>query len=705
MTRHKRLTRLAVSAAVIAAALVLAAWSALEFAIRQHGPLPLARASDVSTVVLDRNGRLLRAYTTSDERWRLPLTVADVDPTYMRMLLAFEDRRFMSHGGVDPLAVARAGLQAIRHRRLVSGSSTITMQVARLLDGSHDKTFSGKLNQAIRAMAIERKYGKEQILELYLRLAPFGGNLEGVRAASLAYFGTEPVRLSHGEAALLVALPQSPEARRPDIHPEAARRARLRVLRQAVANGVLSAVEAEAAQLERIPDRRRPLGSLAPHLADAERRAEPQKRVHRLTLDAGLQDRLETLVHRHATALGQGLSAAVIVVDNRSGQLRAYVGSPGLLDRSRAGAVDMAVAIRSPGSTLKPLVYALGFDAGIIHPNTLLEDRPQRFGNYRPRNFDNDWQGTVTVREALAQSLNIPAVAVLDALGPFRLEGALQRAAVKPVYPENAEPNLSVALGGVGLRLIDLASLYSALARGGDVKPMVWRLAAEQKAKIDAPQTLRLVSPVAAWYVGDILRHAPAPEHATRGRIAYKTGTSYGYRDAWSVGYDGDHTIAVWTGRPDGRPHEGLSGRRFAAPLLFDAFRLLAERRAPLPAPPQGVLHASGDGLPPPLRHFTGNQRKIVAVSKPQSGFRTRPLAIATPPDRSVLDAAEARLDGLALKVEGGSLPLSVLIDGAPAPVDGFTRELAVPLDRRGFVRITVVDADGQTDGVLLRLK
>ena len=422
----------------------------------------------MSVTVLDRNDRLLRAYTAADGRWRLPVDVKDVDPRYLAMLIAFEDKRFRSHRGVDPWGVGRAAWQLVGHQRIVSGGSTLTMQVARLLQGEHERTGAGKIRQALRALELERRLSKDAILRLYLRLAPFGGNLEGVRAASLAYFGKEPKRLSLAEAALLVALPQSPEMRRPDRYGEAARRARNRVLDRAVAAGVISAADAERAKADRMPTVRREFPMLAPHLADAEVEQNKARLVHRLTLDAQAQSNLEQLVREQAAGMGGRLSSALMVVDHHTGEVIAHVGSPGYLDDDRFGAVDMTEAVRSPGSTLKPLIYGLAFEAGLAHPETLIEDRPARFGLYVPKNFDQGWHGTVTMRMALAQSLNIPAVKVLEAVGPAKLYGRLQQVGVEPVLPKGAEPSLAIALGGLGLKLSDLAGLYAALARGGE---------------------------------------------------------------------------------------------------------------------------------------------------------------------------------------------------------------------------------------------
>jgi penicillin-binding protein 1C len=675
--------------------------SAVEATRTRLGPAPLEAAARVSATVVDRHGRLLRAFTTSEGRWRLPADVNDVDPRYLAILKAFEDHRFERHYGVDVIGMTRAVWQLVSHLRLVSGGSTLTMQVARLLDGDYQRTPYGKWRQMVRALELEQRLTKTEIMNLYLRLAPFGGNIEGVRAASLAYFGKEPRRLSVGEAALLVALPQSPETRRPDRSPEAARRARDRVLARAVEVGVISKVEAERAMREAVPRSRREFPKFAPHLSEAEHARDPALAVNQLTIDRDAQAALEGLVHDHARALGDKLSAAILAVENRTGEIVAYVGSADYFDDTRLGAVDMVRAVRSPGSTLKPIIYGLGFEAGIAHPETLIEDRPVRFGTYAPKNFDEDFRGTVTIREALAHSLNIPAVKVLNAVGPGRLVGRFRRVGLAGVLPPETPPSLPIALGGIGLRLWDLTQLYAGLANGGEVMPLRYRgEAARPKGRAQLPQRARRVlSPVAAWYVTDILKDAPPPASAKGGRIAYKTGTSYGYRDAWAIGYDGRHTIAVWVGRPDSTATPSLTGRTAAAPILFDAFQRLSVERTPLPAPPSGVLRVSGSDLPPPLKRFAEP-----GDTEPEGAFLEPPVQIAFPPDRSELELDDPD-SPVVLKAEGGALPLTWIVEGAPLAVDGHRRETAWQPDGRGFVRVSVIDARGRVDRVTVRLK
>jgi penicillin-binding protein 1C len=654
------------------------------------GPPPLGRDLEVSTLVLDRNGKLLRAYLTSEGRWRLPATKSQVDPRYLDALLAYEDKRFYHHGGVDPLAMARAAFQLVTHGRIVSGGSTLTMQVARLLEPRAERTLNAKLRQAIRAIQLEQALSKDEILGLYLTLAPYGGNLEGIRAASLAYFGKEPRRLTLGEAALLVALPQSPEFRRPDRNVEAAKRARDRVLDRIASHGLFSHAEIAHAKQEPMPDARKPMPLLAPHAADQAAANSPNDHVLQLTIDAGLQKALESLAHDRAQALGPAMSVAIVLVDNATGEVLARVASPDYFDERRAGQVDLTEAVRSPGSALKPFIYGLGFEDGAIHPETLIEDRPIRYGGYHPENFDLTFQGTVTVRRALQQSLNVPAVAVLQEVGPSRLIARLAQAGASLVLPKSEAPGLA----GVGVRLTDLTMLYAGLARQGTVAPLVERLGSPPI------QPKRLIEPVAAWYVGNVLLGSPPPENAAGGRIAFKTGTSYGYRDAWAVGFDGKRTIGVWAGRPDGAPVPGLAGRVAAAPILFDAFAQLPESLEPLPPAPKGVLIASTGKLPPPLQRFAAREAAGEAMAPK--------VHIVFPPDGASLELsafASAAPDPIAIKVAGGTPPLNVMINGMPIPTRKSARTLFFEPDGPGFVRLTVTDATGAADSVVVRLQ
>jgi penicillin-binding protein 1C len=682
------------AAAVIATVSVLSAGA---WWIASLGPAPLGEGLAFSTLVVDRDGKLLRPYTTPEGRWRLPATRESVDPRFLELLFAYEDRRFSAHLGVDPLALGRALSQFVTNGRIVSGASTLTMQVARLLEPRTERSFTAKLRQVVRAVEIERALTKDEILALYLSLAPYGGNLEGVRAASLAYFGKEPRRLTLGEAALLVTLPQSPEHRRPDRAIETVRHARDRVLDRVAAAGIVAADEIARAKQEPVPDGRRPMPMLAPHAADAVVAAAPERSFHRLTIDATLQKNLEELARERGRALGPDMSVAIVAVDNATGEVLARVASADYFDIRRAGQVDMTQAVRSPGSTLKPFIYGLGFEDGLINPETLIEDRPIRYGSYAPENFDLTFQGTVTVRRALQLSLNVPAVAVLDKVGASRFTARLEQAGGALLLPPGEVPGLAMGLGGVGVKLTDLVALYAGIARLGATVPLRERVAT---ATEEPPAPRRLLDPAAAWYVGNILIGTPPPENAAGGRIAFKTGTSYGYRDAWSVGFDGKRTIGVWVGRPDGAPVPGLTGRSAAAPILFDAFARTGKLPAPLPPAPKGTLVAATGKLPPPLQRFRPGAL---------AGESTEPqLRIMFPPNGARLELASdgaGKLDPIALKVTGGAGELTVLVNGHPLAAAPGRRTLFFEPDGPGFVRLTVMDAKGASDSVVVRLQ
>jgi penicillin-binding protein 1C len=662
------------------------------------GPLPLTQARQVSTTIIDRNGKLLRAYAMADGRWRLPVDARkDIDPTYLKLLLAYEDQRFYSHGGVDPLALARAAFQLVTRGRIVSGGSTITMQLARLMEPRRERSFAAKLRQIVRALEIERRLNKDQILNLYLALAPYGGNLEGIRAASIAYFGKEPKRLSLAEAALLVALPQSPEHRRLDRYPLAAREGRDRVLDRMVEEHTLSLDEAAQAKATPVPKLRKPMPILAPHSSDAAMATVKDEPVIKLTLDQGLQKVLEPLARDRAIALGPNISVAIIVVDNDSGDVLARVGSADYFDDSRAGQVDMTRAVRSPGSTLKPFIYGLAFEDGFVHPESLIDDRPIRFGSYAPENFDQTFQGTVPVRRALQLSLNVPAIALLDRVGSSRLSSRLKQAGANLVLPKDEAPGLAMGLGGVGVTLQDLALLYAGLPRLGTTHPLREMITAND----DRREPQRLMDQVAAWQVGNVLLGTPPPENATGNRIAFKTGTSYGYRDAWSVGFDGRITIAIWVGRPDGAPVPGLVGRTAAAPILFDAFARTGKLPVALPRPPKGALVASNVKLPLPLRRFRpiGELVRTGAEQAPHIQFPLNGSRIDV--DR----AGSREASAMPVKVSGGALPITMLVNGIlVGEIDGRRQRLIDP-PGPGFARLTVIDATGAADTVVVRIQ
>ncbi len=681
-----------IAGAAIAAGLVLAAVAA-----DRAFPPPLDRATPRSVVVADSNGAVLRAFANPDGRWRLPTTVAEVDPRYLRLLIAIEDARFRSHPGIDPAAAVRAFGQMAAHGRIVSGASTLTMQTARLLE-PRPRGLVTKLLQAARALQLERRLGKDEILDLYLTLAPFGGNLEGVRAASLAWFGKDPRHLTIGEAALLVALPQSPERLRPDRHPDAARRARDRVIARAVALGVIAEDEAAAARAEPIPQARQPLPMLSPHLAERVARGAAEGSVVATTLDARLQRGLERLAREEAYWFGDGAAVAIVAVETRGRRVRAWVGGNDFF--GNAGQVDLARARRSPGSALKPFIYALAFDDGSAHPETLIDDIPMRFGDWAPRNFDREFQGRLTVRQALQQSLNIPAVALLDRVGPVRFVAALRDSGARLGFRRLVgRASLPVALGGVGINLADLTMLYAGLADGGMMRPL--------SILRDAPAGpgARMVDARSAWYVVDILSGTALPEGWATSRgvarprdIAFKTGTSYGFRDAWAVGMSASWTVGVWVGRADGTARPGRFGRNTAAPILLKAFELLPPDDGTRPPPPADAIAAATSTLPEGLRYFrsAGENAPLLAM--------TQPPRILFPPDGATIELEPDELEwGVQLRAEGEG-PLTWVVNGHPVRRTALAGETTWQPDSEGFARIVVVDARGRAARAQVRI-
>ncbi|WP_236176668.1 peptidoglycan glycosyltransferase PbpC [Pseudomonas qingdaonensis] len=554
-------------------------------------PLPMP-ADDLARVVLAEDGTPLWRFADAEGVWRYPVTLDQVSPYYLEALLTYEDRWFYRHPGVNPLALGRAAWQNLTGGRVLSGGSTLSMQVARLLD-PHSRTLPGKLRQVWRTAQLEWHLSKRQILELYLNRAPFGGTLQGVAAASWAYLGKSPLQLTPAEAALLAVLPQAPSRLRPDRHPERARLARDKVLQRLGEYQVWPQQRIAEAQEEPLLLAPRQEPALAPLLARRLNRADSPPLIH-TTLDAALQRRLEDLLLGWRARLPERTSAAILVVESQNMAVRAYLGSVDLGDERRFGHVDMITALRSPGSTLKPFLFGMAMDDGLIHSESLLQDVPRRYGDYRPGNFSMGFSGPVAASSALALSLNLPAVQLLEAYGPKRFAAQMRMGGMPLSLPTAAEPNLSLILGGAGSRLEDLVSGYSAFARDGMSAPL--------RLQPDAPLVeRRLLSPGSAWIIRRILSGQARPDrdpHAElvqRPQLAWKTGTSYGFRDAWSIGVGPRYLIGIWIGRPDGTPVPGQFGLASAAPLMLQVHDVLSNRdsqrgiAAPVPAVPGNV--------------------------------------------------------------------------------------------------------------------
>ncbi|GEM74826.1 penicillin-binding protein 1C [Vibrio sagamiensis] len=553
--------------------LIYLMWSALNWAF----PLPQIHSSNHSVNVLASDGQVLRQFADQNGIFRTPVHLDKVSQTYIDTLLMYEDKHFFNHGGVDVSALVRAVGQRITSGRVISGGSTLTMQVARLLY-SYERSYSGKLVQIFRALQLESQYSKETILELYLTFAPMGGNIEGVEAASQRYFGKSANELNITESALLAVLPQRPSRYRPDRYPNQAKNARNKVLRRLVQNGKLTQEEYQLLWQEPILSQRKPIKKDAPLLARELKKAHPNSRQIDTYINSALQSNISDLTAQRFTGLNHNLSVALLVMKNQTGKVIAYKGSLDIDDVRSFGHVDMTKAVRSPGSTLKPFIYAHALEAGLIHSESLLLDIPTNFGDYQPKNFNQQFQGSISVAEALQRSKNIAPVYLLNRLGVKRFAQQLEVLDASLRLPNN---NLTVALGGGGSSLRELVMFYSAFARGGiAIKP---RMSIQ-----DTVQQASIMTKESAWITKTILEDIRPPDRtrAKFGRkIAWKTGTSYGFRDAWALGLSSDYTVGVWVGRPNGSPYAGQTGATQAAPLLFDVFDLLPIDTHPLLKP------------------------------------------------------------------------------------------------------------------------
>lgn len=634
-------------------------------------PPKINRLQAVSPIVLDKDGQWLSAYAVDDGTWRLAVKIVEVDPRFLERLIAYEDKRFYQHSGVDPLAIIRAGRSFIKQGQAVSGASTITMQLVRLLE-PRPRTFTSKVIESFRALQLELFLSKTEILEAYLTFAPYGGNLEGIKAASLSYLGKPPSRLTDAEIALLIALPQSPEVRRPDLHKESARTGRAKVLNKLNKFGLISEVQAKEASDAIIPEARLAIPEIAWITGYGLTEGKP---VTRTTLDRQLQADLEMVTQQYVSKLDESINTAITIVENKTMSVRAHIASA---DRDRPGGwIDMTRQSRSPGSTLKPFIYGLAIDDGLISTASVLHDKPTRFGTYQPENFNRRYYGKVRVFEALRHSLNVPAVAVLDKIGGQRFEDSLVNVGVNMErYGGRGErAGLALALGGSGLTVNDLAMLYAGLANDGRMSELKWR-------QSDVSDEYQLFSEKTANKITDILRQAPTPSGRVPSwlskdapPIAYKTGTSYGFRDAWAAGYTKNWTVIVWTGRPDGGPRPGKTGRLAAAPLLFDVFSLL---------PIDGRVYdfAKDDTAPDGLQDL--NQGNAQA---PQIIF---------PPDQAQLYTPELGAEGrgFTLSAQAVTEHVRFYVDGSMIkPTHG--RTIWHP-ESAGFYALTVVDEAGR---------
>ena len=684
--------------------LVLAAFAATLVTLDVLFPPPIERARSGSLIVTDTNGIPLRAFPTEDGRWRIRADLENTDPLFIEALIGIEDERFYSHWGVDPFAVARAAMQAATRGRIVSGASTITMQTARMLE-PRPRNLGSKFIEMLRAFQLERRLSKDEILELYLTLTPYGGNIEGLRAASWAYYGREPDRLTDEQIALLLALPQSPEVRRPDLRPDNAIAARALILERMADLDLIPPDRAVEAKELPLPGRNafpahawhaseQIRGGVLSSAPGGERHGMPYRDV-RSTIDAGLQSALEAYLDERARELEGEVQLSAMVVETESRAVRAMVGSA---NRDRPGGwINLTATPRSPGSTLKPFIYGLAFDDGEAMPDTFIEDLPARFNSYRPENFDRSFRGQVRVSDALQHSLNVPAVLALERIGPEQFASALELAGVPVrVYGSaSRDPGLALALGGVGMTVQDLALLYSGLDDGGVMKPLVWTESEVREAV--GVSGRRFMSETSTRKLIDILQAAPTPEgrmpaSLTRDapEIAFKTGTSYGFRDAWAAGVARGFTVVVWVGRADGAPRPGATGRQAALPVLFGVFDKLASELA-----------------------VEGNaEDRLIADRQDHSVFAMQrfdrsdqPPMILFPPENATLMQKRPDHPSPGFVLAGrGEGALRWYVDGSPVLNDAAGAPVWVP-SGPGFYELSAVDGNGRESRVSVRVQ
>lgn len=628
----------------------------------QWAALPMDRLHQQSLVLADKQGHWLHVRLL-DDSYRLH-PQGEISPVYINLLLAYEDRRFYQHLGIDPFAIGRATLSNLRHGKVVSGASTLSMQVSRLLR-PHPRTLIGKARQSAGALWLEANYSKQEILHAYLTLAPFGANVEGIEMASRYWFDKPPTVLSHAEAALLVALPQRPAKHRPDRFPNIARKARDRVLRKGYENGLLSHAEYTDATLSPLPAKTLSFSQLDHHLADRAM-ARGLSGLVVTTLDGVLQRSLNAMSENWVLPLGVNMSALVL---DRNGAMVAHLGSQDYFNARARGAVDFSVQARSPGSALKPLIYTFAETAGVLRFEEIYDDKHTDFGGYTPDNFDHSEKGQQTFGDALTRSHNRAAVEALKRLSPAVFESEL-RARGATLY---GDIGLPIAVGGIGLTLEDLASLYTGLAHGQQSTEAYWLK--------DAAPVIRPVNDRSAARTTYHLRRVALPGNrarsATLNDFALKTGTGPRGSDALSLVYTRDNVIAVWVGSPNNAELPSHTGLQTAAPIALAVLDALGPSRPPLSL-------ASGPAVKPDAL-----RRQSMKVVFPADG-----VELAFPPGR---DAIRPRLTG-------AEYPVSVVLNGQQVITLESSRDL-LRFPSAGFWTVNIQDALSQHANLRLRVR
>ena len=539
---------------------------------------PLPDKIEYSTIVLDSKGTVIHAFLTHDQQWRMKTELNEISPTLKKTLIYKEDKYFYHHFGVNPFAMARALVMNVLHLKRTSGASTITMQVARMMEPKK-RTYLNKVTEIFRAFQLEWKYSKSEILQLYFNMVPYGSNVQGVKSASILYFKKNPDHLSLAEITALSIIPNRPSSLRLGQNNDMIVKERNKWLKRFGSDKLFSSKQIEDALSEPLDAKRGEAPNLAPHLS-----AKLNKTVHtdiiRTNLQMNMQLKLENMVSEYVKNLNSLdiRNAAVVVIDNKTHNVIAYIGSADFADKTDGGQVNGADAVRQPGSALKPLMYGLCFDNGVLTPKTVLTDVSININGYQPENYDRKFNGYVTVEHALENSLNIPAVKSLNELGTEKLITSLEQCNFRQIRKDAKKLGLSMILGGCGVTLEEMTGLYSTFANGGVyVKPNLMQ--GTNKTKQD---TMRILSASADFMITDILSRVTRPDlPAIWGssmhlpKIAWKTGTSYGKRDAWSLGYNKNYTVGVWVGNFSALGVPELSGANIATPLLFRIFNTI----------------------------------------------------------------------------------------------------------------------------------
>jgi len=547
-------------------------------------PLPDKKLnSDKAYRFYDHQGQLLNMIISKDGFFRMQINLEDISPLFIKSLLLYEDKYFFQHFGVNPLAIVRAAKQNISSSKIVSGGSTITMQLSRMLQ-RQKRSYWVKLVEIFRALQLEIRMSKKQILAHYITIAPYGGNIEGVEAAATLYFGKSARHLSVAECALLVALPKSPNRYRPDRFPQRAKQQRNKVLKLMHQNNLITAGQYQRALAVPVNVKRRKVKTLMAHAAWRYRLAHPKHYEVKTSIDENLQRRAKRLLKSHIDRVKKYniSNGAVVIIDNATREVRALVGSTNFFSKLNLGANDGTYSPRSPGSTLKPFIYALAMHKGLIAQKTMLYDVPTSFHGYSPINFSRSYRGLVSVQRSLADSLNVVAVELTRQVGLKEFHQLLKKGGISTLDKSPDYYGLPLVLGGVEVRLIELTNLYSSLANGGIYQPYKLFLTNQTNTHVKK----RILSKEASWLTTHILTDVQRPDFPSswqfsknRPTIAWKTGTSYGHRDAWSIGFTPKYTIGVWVGNFNNSPSRGLIGGKAAAPLLFDLFQSIGKNQ------------------------------------------------------------------------------------------------------------------------------